>query len=259
MDLLKSIEMLGVKPNNIYFLGKIYSSSNEVITKIIASEYNYQETSEPYHIGSFSECFKFDIKKLWQMVINDLSHKNIDGLIILDDGGCCISSVPTFIVEKYKVCGIEQTSSGLHRIKRNNQNVPVVAVASSAAKQLIESNMIAEATVHKISSLFSLYSNKLSCAVVGLGVIGIAVAHKLMSMGHNVIVYDIDQKKIKHTDDFEYATDINSVFTTADYIFGCSGDDITKNLDVSNLTTNKFCISCSSHDKEFLTLIKKNS
>lgn len=255
LDLFKAFEILGAKAENIYVLGKVYSSNQVVIQKIIESGYTYQPTTEQAHIGDFSKSFEDDIQKLWHKVETDLLIKSVDAIIILDDGGCCISKVPNSILAKYKICAVEQTSSGINRISRRKPALPVVTVATSAVKQIIESKMIAEAVAQKISSLLPLHKIQLSCAVIGFGVIGMAVAHKLMALGHKVVVHDLAGVK-SQSSCFTWINNINDIFGAADYIFGCSGNDVTKELDISKIVSNKICMSCSSHDKEFLTLLK---
>lgn len=49
---------------------------------------------------------------------------------------------------------------------------------------------------------------------------------------------------------------LQTIFDGAEYIFGCAGEDITKNLDVTDINNDKTFINCSSQDKEFLTLLK---
>jgi S-adenosylhomocysteine hydrolase len=197
-----------------------------------------------------------DIERMWQAVYNDLQHKNIKLVVILDDGGACITNVPHYIREKYSVVGVEQTSSGLSALPKHPLSFPIIEVASSAAKQLIESPMIAEAVVKKLSTILPMRKESLSCGVAGLGIIGAVVTQKLLSLNHKVIAYDKNSEKGQNLGKALRATDIKAIFEGSKYIFGCTGKDITENLDITDINSAKTFISCSSQDKEFLTLLK---
>jgi S-adenosylhomocysteine hydrolase len=167
----------------------------------------------------------------------------------------CIVNVPQSIVKKYKLFGIEQTTSGINRIKIMPPQFPVITVASSATKQILEAPMIADAVARKIEKMLPITSQRLSCGVVGLGAIGHAVASKLIRLGHLVNTYDCIPFEIKSLNGSVNYHNVNQLIDNSDYIFGCSGNDITKNYDFSFITADKYFISCSSHDGEFLSLI----
>jgi len=256
LDLLDALVTLGANPKNIHIMGKPYSNCQEVINKITANRYIYYPNSQQEGIGSFMEHFKHDIQQMWEKITCSLSNNKIQSIIVLDDGGCCISMTPKIIQKNYPIFGIEQTSSGLTRIINSQVQFPVIEVASSAIKQTLESPMIADAVVRKIEHLLPITKQKVCCAVIGLGVIGIAITKKLLSLGHTVITYDHNIHKnitINHAISYN---NLNKLIYDASYIFGCSGYDVTNNLDFCLIEANKCFISCSSHDQEFLSLIR---
>lgn len=255
-DLFNSLVELGAKPHNIHIMGKSYSLCEEVVRKIIANNYSYYSLSKATELGSFIKYFEDDIKYMWKTIESSLKKNDIKSIIILDDGGYCIYNMPTNLVKKYFIVAVEQTSSGLTKISNSNLQIPVIEVASSAAKQILESPMIADAVARKIEQLVPIKKKTLNCAVVGLGAIGRAVTNKLLSLKHNVVTYDQDFDKYTINPQITQATTLNKLISASDYIFGCSGHDITEYLDISIINANKCFISCSSHDKEFLSLIK---
>ena len=68
--------------------------------------------------------------------------------------------------------------------------LPVVNVAYSAAKQILESPMIAKAVIKKLDQILLRDIKNSICGVVGLGAIGRAIIQKLLSLGCKVVVYD---------------------------------------------------------------------
>ncbi len=256
LNLVECLVRLGARPDNIHIVGKSYSSCPEVTDRLISCGYNYYPSIQQEKLGSFAEHFHQDIRNMWEKVYENLQEKNIDLVVILDDGGLCLTTVPDFISDTYPLVGVEQTTSGLSNLLLRELEFPIVEVASSAAKQLVESPMIAEAVINKLGDILPMDRKSLHCAVVGMGSIGRALTQKLLSLNHKIMIYDKDFEK---TQSFKGTIPLNNIETLlyeADYIFGCSGKDITKNLDISDINRSKTFISCSSQDKEFLTLLK---
>lgn len=255
IPLLGSLVRLGISPSNIHITGKSYSSSPLVIEHLIRSGYHYYPNKPQQNLGEFADCFKRDMASMWQAVYDDLKLKNISLIVILDDGGMCLTNVPAFISEKYDLVGIEQTTSGLTNPLMQELSFPVIEVASSAAKQILESPLIAEAVIKKLDNLLPT-QRILTCGVVGMGLIGEAIGRKLISLNHKVITYDLDACKTKRLEKACPTKTLEEVFRNADYVFGCSGEDITKDFTLDLLNKEKTFISCSSQDKEFRTLLK---
>lgn len=254
--LLESLTRLGVLPENIHVMGKSYSSCPLVIQKLIDEGYCYYPNASQEQLGCFAQYFKKDIDHMWKVIYEDLQKKKIEHIIILDDGGSCLTNVPQFITQKYQVTGVEQTTSGLNNTRMCNLPFPVIEVAISAAKQYLESPLIADAVVKKLACILPVTQTQLSCAVVGLGAIGRAVTQKLLSLNHQVITYDNRLERNKSLNGALRVFDLETAFHEADYIFGCSGRDITENLEISSIKRDKTFISCSSQDKEFQSLLK---
>ncbi|MBP9727542.1 MAG: NAD(P)-binding domain-containing protein, partial [Gammaproteobacteria bacterium] len=96
--------------------------------------------------------------------------------------------------------------------------------------------------------------------VIGYGAIGKAIVEKLLSLGHRVIIYDSDPVQLKTAHlrkNFLATHDLISLVASADLLFGCSGQDVTRSIEAFRLSPrNKTLISCSSGDREFLTLLQ---
>ena len=262
VSLIEALIDLGAMPHNIHIIGKIYSTCPEVVNRLRNKNVNCYGISEPERPGYFSEYFERDISKMWANIEKELILKPLNKIIILDDGGKCLQSVPTQLIEQHKICGVEQTSFGATNVKKFNIPFPVINVAYSAAKQTMESPMIAEAVVNKLEKLLTLGKDpSLVYGVVGLGAVGQAVANKLSSLNYQIMLYDRVQEKcfpFQTINNIKIAISTEQVFTKADYIFGCTGEDITLFLEIDALKQkgSKHLISCSSQDIEFQTFLR---
>lgn len=253
---LKALIQLGLDPKNIFILDKHYSRCEEVVKEIKELGVYYQSGSSQVGLGKFSQHFNQDISFLWYHILNNL-QSNVTDLIIMDHGGHALGSVPASLLERLNVVGAEKTTAGL--IHTRGLIYPVIEMASSATKKYLESPLIAEAVVSKLTSLTPIKDQNLTCGVVGYGTIGKAIADKLLALGHNVIIYDHDPSQLLNKSKKAIATkDLTALLAYSDYIFGCTGRDITANADAFDVCPRKkTLISCSSEDVEFLSLLLK--
>lgn len=257
--LIESLIELGASPKRIFVLGKSYSESKAVVTSIKALGVFYQANSPQLGLGRFQHSFIRDINLLWSNVLADISgDSNIKNILIMDHGGHALAFTPAVILENYKIVGIEKTTAGLINPAHNGLPFPLIEVASSAAKRILESSLIATAVVDKLFSQLPCISGKnLSCGVVGYGAIGKAITEKLLSLGHKVAVYDGDPNQLKKLINAVPTNDLSFLISFSDYIFGCTGRNISKSIDNFKLCPrDKTLISCSSEDKEFLSLLQ---
>lgn len=262
VNLVQSIIRLGVSPENFFAVGKHYSECEAVVKQITDLGIQYQRCTSQIGLGKFSHSFTRDINWLWSNVVTNLKEKKqIEKIIVLDHGGHALAYLPPELLSK-KIVGIEKTTGGLFNLDRQGlPPFPIIGVANCAAKKVLESPLIAEAVVNKLLPLIPIKDANLTCGVVGYGAIGKAVANKLLSMGHKVIVYDSDPNQLSSLKDRKNVVVTNTLpalVSVADFIFGCTGRDIAaSSLDHFRLATkDKTLISCSSEDVEFLSLLQ---
>lgn len=258
INLLEAIIALGVQPNHIAVLGKLYSECDKVVDQIKQLGVYYQPASTPLGLGRFAYSFTQDINLLWAHVMSTVTQSDIDNILILDHGGRALGFIPGVLVKNYRVVGVEKTTAGLINPDIRGLPFPIIEVASCAAKKAIESHLIANTICAKLIPFIPLNTEGLLCGVVGYGSIGKAISEKLRSMGHKVLVYDNDINQLKELEKTEITNDIGALISASDYIFGCTGRDITENiLEHFRLSSrNKTLVSCSSEDKEFLSLLQ---
>jgi hypothetical protein len=255
--LFDSLIALGAMPEKIYLLGKNYSTHSPSRKQIIKLGIHLQNNSVQYKLGQFSQCFSNDISKLWNRVYVDQVKNDVKAIIILDDGGHCLVSAPPKILKRFSIIGIEQTRSGLLNPGISNLQFPLIEVASSATKKWLEPPIISKAIMTKLIDVSGIGNKKASCGVAGFGFIGKAIAYELSSLGHKVIVYDTNYNQRVKDHNYPWSKSLSELISMSDYIFGCTGKDVSENLRLNTVTGgNKHLISCSSDDREFLSLLK---
>lgn len=260
--LFQSLIQLGVKPYNMFFSGKCYSTSPAVAKTIENMGINFLHGAEPDRAGGYQTACKEDVKTLWRQFKDVSDKREIDRVIVLDDGGRCIEEMPRTLSFYYPCASIEQTRGGLYSSSLDTLAIPLIEVASSAVKKHIESPLIAEAILNRVKKLLpSLNLNKQTiCGVVGNGAIGNAITKYLLSLGQHVLVYDENYHMFKNVanKNLVIMPNIEMLMANCTHVFGCTGRDITKNVDVFNIVESDITlISCTSEDKEFLSLLEK--
>ncbi|MDX2164901.1 MAG: NAD(P)-dependent oxidoreductase [Gammaproteobacteria bacterium] len=256
------IRRLGVRPENMFFKGKFYSTHPDTEKYMIERGIQILKTKPPKWPGQYQENTREEVGQMWESFEQKVLNSDIERVIVLDDGGMCLESIPNSIRYGYDLAGIEQTRFGLYSKTVRAQIYPLIDVARSAAKKNLESHLIADSVLRRINNLLNdLSINKNTVfGVVGNGAIGTAITKYLLNKGYRVVIYDesdsafhgIRNKNCYRMDKLE------NLFAGSDIVFGCTGKDVTTNIDITELV-NKKCvlISCSSQDIEFLTLLKK--
>jgi hypothetical protein len=255
-SLFEAIIRLGVNPSNIYLLGKIYSTHPDTEQKLAELGINVIKASQPAIPGTYRETLEADVKRLWQAAVSNMGNTSI--VIILDDGGYAIKDFPEEQLQNQKVIGIEQTMSGIKLLNRNFRNLPVISVAGSAAKTIIEPPIVSEAVSIRLGKVIKKLHPRM-IGIIGYGNIGFAVA-KDLSKEYQVEVYEKKENFLyKQLNGVKYSNDLHSVFQSCDLIVGATGEDISKECFkhwLAHVNEDKTLISISSGDIEFKSLLR---
>jgi hypothetical protein len=251
-SLFKELINLGANPLNIFLLGKCYSTNDITFNRLANLGINVRRGEKPKQYGEFSLTMQTEVEVLWSNVKREIKRLPQRGLVVIDDGGQCLKSIPNWAYEHWKVIGIEQTTSGLKPI--GVVKGPVIEVAACAAKCIIEPPMIAHAVTSRIKALLQT-SQFRKCGVVGFGNIGSALAETLYEDGYDTSVYDL--KKLDIPPYLHNNSNIRSLISHCEVVFGCTGQDIIRSPEpiLENLSGTKLFMSCSSGDREFLKLL----
>lgn len=270
-SMFRSIIELGFLPENTFLLGKLYSTNVHGERWIINAGITYFEFAGQNHnpIQTFDDKINIYVKKMWKAAQKKIQESNIKYLIILDEGGHCLENIPEAIVSSdINIVGIEQTKRGLYKTEKFSKKVPIISVASCAAKKHLESLIIVRSIYKKVKEIITpKEAKKSNIGIIGVGVIGEALLQYLQKLRKdakkfNLFIYDTDQiklQRIKTTNNKVYACDsVEQLVFHSDFIFGCTGKDISSIewLDF-NYNGSKTLISCSSSDIEFQKLVYK--
>jgi len=252
-SLFEAIIDIGIKPENIYLLGKPYSTHFETKMFLKSKGINLFTNRDQSSFGILRENLKKDVAFMWDAITPKLKPNDV--IIILDDGGLAIRRAPHNLFSVCKFYGIEQTTFGL-RYQENYDHFPIIQVATSATKKYLEPNLISNALVDKIiNQLKKIKPNKIG--VVGFGNIGKAVAH-MLGKKYTVLVYDSNPIATNNSlGQLINCLTLNELITNCDVIIGATGVDISKHDWEEIITTDKYFVSVSSADIEFNSFIKR--
>ena len=132
--------------------------------------------------------------------------------------------------------------------------MPVINVASSAAKRHFETPLICKAIVKRTRQI--VHAHQRSCGVIGLGTIGLQLASSLREMGCKVVGYDRNQQRVEMLNVQEQCESAADVLKRAKVIFGCTGDDCLRVDDLLGIhDETRIFASCSSSDVEFRSIL----
>ncbi len=245
--MFQSLYKLGLKPENVSIIGKCYSTCQEVYDEMIQDGIDVCPGSFVYSSHtSFDELYTQTIKQFLEFRVPNISKDQYDCIIVLDDGGKCISFFSDYNSNSIPVVAIEQTSSGYHAIRQKELNFPVINVARSPAKLTLEAPMIAQAAAERLYK--SLQKRNLSfdnALIIGGGAIGQAIRNHL-SNDMDIKIWD---RNINYSD---YGhLDLPDILGDFSLIIGCTGETSVPHHLHSLLSPETVLVSASSSDREF--------
>ena len=227
IDLFAAVAGLGIKRENIFALGKVYSNSPVVIGALRDLGITVVDSNFPAP-GQFDRYFERDVDRLWEIVRRNLAQRNIKRILVLDDGGQCITSVPAEVLQRYELCGVEQTSFGMFLFAEKPPPFAVMSWARTAVKLHIGGPIFSQCLLNKFESriLGGGVLTGANVGIIGLGSIGSAMA-KLTARQHNhVFFYDPDvglQVPQRLKGRIARVESLEELMLRCDYVFGCSG------------------------------------
>ncbi|MFH0773421.1 MAG: NAD(P)-dependent oxidoreductase [bacterium] len=254
------LEKGGVKPQDVYIVGKAYSSHPKVVKLLQAKGYNVTFDEVFDHIDNlpYDTTLEKHIISTAKNLLDNLGKKR--GLII-DDGGKAIRLLHQLYPQLAdRFTGVEQTSRGARLVSTIDLKCPIVNVARSDAKTINESPMIAKSMVDEFvtslirwdaSGVFKAKGNNM--LLLGYGYIGEQVAKKMKNYDFNVTVYDPDSNKLKKAMDDGYVTvSIRAnAYDKAHIIVGASGTQVIPHEEYNALAKGTLLVNMASTDTEF--------
>lgn len=257
--------------------GKKYSTHFKSAEQIKELGFNYIPDSLQLGYGHFDEAMQEVVHKVWLKALDFMSKKQYDLVIILDDGADLLRTTPgtlfaddeNLAIKKPKsVIGIEQTRAGINHPSFSGLPFPIVNVAGSYIKELLEYPHVAELITENIEKCITYLQEQeqrsdsdIIIGIIGYGVMGKAITKKLLNRGLKVIVYDsntiVDSEKENEAIFFD---DSAVLISNSNILVSCTGNDITsisKNFSALLYSRNdKWLISTGSKDSEFNSLLR---
>ncbi len=260
IDLFRAVVVMGLRTENIFALGKVYSNSTPVIEAIRNTGITIVESTFPKP-GEFDESFEQDITHLWETVAERLSERFVKRILVLDDGGKCITNIPAEILARYEVVGVEQTSHGIFLFEQNLPPFAVISWARAAVKLQIGGHIFSRCLIDKLRDEF-LHSNSLDgldIGIIGLGSIGRGLADMASRQGGKVVFYDSDPNlEVPRylNDRVTRLESLDELLLRCEYVIGSSGRNPFKDKWPMAHRPNIKFFSASGGDQEFGPIIR---
>lgn len=243
--MLRSCFDMGLQPEKTALIGKCYSTS--FLTEALMKEegiYICPSSTRFDSHQSYDDQFQRNILVFLKDAVKRLKIPPNAKLIVLDDGGELIAHLNNSKLHFERIIGIEQTSSGYHKLANTHLKFPVINVARCSTKLMIESPMIIEAQNLAITNAINnLNLSPKSILIVGNGALGKYLKQAFRSR-YDVTCYD----KIP------YLSEVNKEdldIATFDLIIGATGSSILPSFYNSTLKKGVILASASSSDREF--------
>jgi hypothetical protein len=251
IDLFETIADLGLSPQNIFALGKVYSNSRPVIETLRNRGVTVVQTTTP-EPGKFDQYFEHDTKRLWQVVEEKLAGRRIKRILVLDDGGACITSPSFELLQRYAMCGVEQTSLGMFLFEKKPPPFAVFSWARAAVKLEIGGQLFSHCLIDRLTNEFRNRRPE-QLGIIGVGSIGYAVANLAAREGRRVLYYDPRHVEISPTLRLHVSPvdSLEELMLRCDYVIGCSGrNPFQANWPLKHRPGIKL-VSASGGDQEF--------
>lgn len=260
VDLLETIGAMGLKLQNVFAMGKVYSNSDVVIETLREMGVTIVESTVP-EPGKFHPHFDRDVRRLWRVAAAALAQRQIKRILVLDDAGVCITNTPAEVLERYTLYGVEQTSQGTFLFERKPPPFGVVSWARSAVKLEIGSPIFSQSFIDKFRTE-SLHGASIAAAqvgIIGLGSIGKSVANLLLREEAEIFFYD--PNRALQVPDYlrggvTNVDSLDELMLQCDYVIGCSGRQPFARKWPLKHRPGITLLSASGGDQEFRAIIR---
>lgn len=242
-----------VGPQRMFVMEKPYSTTPSVVNDLVQSGCEIipvkVESGTPYAFA-----VQKSIQVLWDSVVEEYKRGLFSKLLILDDGGDVWLSIPFERLQGVAVAGVEQTQRGTTRIESSSHPVPpIISVASSGVKKIVESDFIGRSVVLKLMEAGHIDENT-NVGVIGAGSIGNSVIETAVAFGCQTFVYDMARET--SVSGAINAPSLDELLNQSDVIIGTTGTNALRGVALNRVTGKKKLASASSADIEFSSLMR---
>lgn len=238
---------LNLCPENLYVVGKCYSTNPEVLARLRKKGINAFLSSAFFNCSvAFDVNFDQNVDEMINEVIASNDLFLFERIIILDDGGHLLERANALLPQGLSLVGIEQTSSGYNRMQDKNLPFPVINLARSWVKLEYESPIIISIVLKKLKEKFDTLSSEVNkVLIIGFGVLG-KIIYEILKDRYVISVFDLDpEKSMIRSDEFK------EKLKEFDLIIGCTGSTSLNFDDFKYLKNPVILASISSSDREF--------
>ena len=238
--MFQSLYDFGLKPKNIFLIGKCYSSNLSVWQEMYLEGIQVSLLSFSFesHL-TFDDQFSDILIQFLKNILSRIDLSAFNTIIVIDDGGQLLTLSMKFFKNYKNIIGIEQTTSGYEKIKFTPLSFPIINVARSEEKLVYESPMIADIIIEKILKRMVILRSFRMILIMGGGAIGSSI---YMTLKNDYEVYVYDKKK---------EANLKNHLQVADIIIGCTGERSISFSKYKYLKEGCVLISGSSSDREF--------
>lgn len=234
---------LGFKKENIFILGKSYSTVPEVASFLKKNDFNVLTMRLPEHWGDYERVANLDSMILMKNLLKAVKKSRKPKIIIMDSGAVLTKAVyNTLISQNLDVVGVELTTQGTYK----KYVYPVVEVALSEAKRELESNFIAISILEALNKRGFL-KKEFTYGILGCGAIGKNLLHSFKEKGYTAVCYDTKKALIPRI----FYRNIGTLLSESDCIIGTTGISSLKKEALDNMKDRVVLVSTSSKDTEF--------
>lgn len=252
LSLIRSLEKSGIERNNLYIIGKAYSSNKDVLSYLEDNGYNYVNPIIGY---STETCYDDILKKEIRNIMSNVLRNSKLPVLLIDDAakGIGIVHENDFRQHISRFKCIELTTRGIRELNKIKAECPIVDVASSSAKRNVESIIIAESMVNEFFHFLDKWRDfyqprNRHILLIGYGAIGKNVCQRLSAL-FQITVYDINETaRLQACKD---GINVTSDVSKEQYgiIIGCTGLSI--DIDLLKTHSDTLFVNMSSSDLEF--------
>ena len=268
VEMFSELKKRGLK--DAIVAGKSYSTHPRSIKEFQNLGYTFIRESEQLGYGRFNDSMRDATYRVWAKALQKIKRKKYKLLIALDDGADLLLTTHPKLFNGLPnkpdaFIGIEQTRGGSNRSSFTGLPFPIINVAGSAVKNIIEYPWVAEAIFQKVAMLVKKeiepeLSRKPIIGLIGNGSLGKTVVEKLVAADYRVIVYDKNQQRYFSNSDTLHYPEAGLLIMSADVVIGCTGEDITALKSTLHgflySMQKKWLVSTGSKDTEFNTLLE---
>lgn len=241
----------GLPANQLYVLGKSYSSCGDIINEFNKLGIYVHPDSTSYNSHQpFDLQFAASISNFFQYVLENEDLNHYHKIVIIDEGGELLTYAHNHLNPVTNIVGVEQTASHLSGINKMNAKFPIVNIARSQAKLILEAPFIATAIINNITPVLEKNNEQKQQSVKNILVIGNSYLSQQL---HEQLkfLYDCELIEINSNLGVLKPQQYQHQLSTADVIIGCTNETVLTDNNYKLLKDGVILINAGDSDNQF--------